>query len=261
MYDSAAFWAGKVLYEQDDYYLDPDLTNVYDVNQPHGPEHIFILSHDRSGANEGNYSKTPLMFMPWVDGSPYYLKYEDGRLVYTTHGWEVYRVTHDFYASFEADDQRGVDLIHDAVYDENGDLVGSIAQGSFTHPFSVKYQDPEFEGDRTSARPFLIRFADIALTYAEAEGPTTEGYEWVNAVRQRAGLDPLESGLDEEAFRAAVLQERNWELCYEGQHLFDLRRTASVTSTVPQAAGLTEDEASFYPIPDREVRLNQELSN
>ncbi len=261
MYDSAAFWAGKVLYEQNDYYLDPDLTNVYDVFQPNGPEHIFILSHDRTGANEGNYSKTPLMFMPWVDGSPYYLKYEDGRLVRSTHGWEVYRVTHDFYASFEADDQRGIDLIHDAVYDENGDLVGSIAQGSFTNPFSVKYQDPDFIGDRTSAKPFLIRFADIALTYAEAAGPVEEGYTWINAVRERAGLDPLESGLDEDAFREAVLQERKWELCYEGQHLFDLRRTAAVTSTVSQAAGLTEDEASFYPLPQREVQLNQELNN
>lgn len=259
MYESAAFWAGKVLNDQNDYFLDPDLTNVYDVNQPHGPEHIFILSHDRSGANEGNYSKTPLMFMPWVDGVPYFLKYEDGRLVKTTHGWEVYRVTPSFYASFHADDQRGIDLIHDQVFDADGNLVGSIDDGTFTHPFTVKFQDPEFEGDRTSARPFLIRFADIALTYAEAVGPTAEGYKWVNAVRARAGLLPLEAGLSVADFRQAVIQERAWELCYEGHHLFDLRRTGSVTTTVPQAAGLSEDEASFYPLPQREQMLNDAL--
>ncbi|GAO29567.1 outer membrane protein [Geofilum rubicundum JCM 15548] len=259
MYESAAFWAGKVMNDQTDYFLDPNLTNVYDVNQPHGPEHIFILSHDRSGANEGNYSKTPLMFMPWVNGVPFFLKYEDGRLVRTTHGWEVYRVSPSFFATFHEDDQRGIDLIHDEVYDADGNVVGSIAQGSFTHPFTVKYQDPEFEGDRTSARPFLIRFADIALTYAEAVGPTTEGYAWVNAVRARAGLQPLEAGLSVADFRQAVIQERAWELCYEGHYLFDLRRTGTVTTKVPQATGLDEDEASFYPLPQREQMLNDAL--
>jgi starch-binding outer membrane protein, SusD/RagB family len=261
MYDSAAYWGAKVLYEQNDYHLDPSLTNVYDVYRPHGPEHIFILNHDRTGANEGNYSKTPLMFMPWVDGNAYYLQYQDGRLVRTTHGWEVYRVTPSFYASFHQDDLRAINLIHDQVYDAQGNVVGSIAQGSFTHPFSVKYQDPDFIGDRTSARPFLIRFADIALTYAEAVGPTNDGYSWVNAVRERAGLEPLPAGLSVADFRKAVIQERAWELCYEGHHLFDLRRTATVTTKVPQAAGLTEDEASFYQLPQREQQLNDALSN
>lgn len=256
MYDSAAYWASRVLHDQDEYFLDPSLTNIYDVNQPHGPEHIFILSHDRTGAQEGNYSKTPLMFMPWVDGSPYYIRFPSGSLLRSTHGWEVFRVANAFRESFHPEDLRSTYLIHDAVFNENGVMVGSIADGSFTNAFTVKFQDPDFIGDRTSARPFLIRFADIALTYAEAAGPTPEGYRQINAVRERAGLDPLAPGISVADFRQAVIQERAWEFCFEGQHLFDLRRMGTVTSTVPQAAHLTEDEASFYPLPQRERMLN-----
>ena len=36
-------------------------------------------------------------------------------------------------------------------------------------------------------------------------------------------------------FRKAVIQERALELAFEGNRLYDLRRTASVTATVPEA--------------------------
>jgi len=60
-----------------------------------------------------------------------------------------------------------------------------------------------------------------------------------------------------------VIQERTWELAYEGHHLYDLRRTASVVATIPAAknAGLSEDEASFYPIPQLELDLNPNINN
>lgn len=261
MYDSAAFWAHKVLYDQNAYALDPDLKNIYDVYAPDGPEHIFILSHDRTGEFEGNYSKTPLMFMPWVDGAPYYLRFSDGSLVYTTNGWEVYRVDQDFIDSYETIDKRRTELIHSAVFDAQGNEVGSVAGGQIPGPFCVKYLDPEFVGQKTSARPFLIRTSDIALTYAEAVGPTANGYFWVNEVRSRAGIANLQPGLNLVDFRQAVLRERRWEFAFEGHYLYDLRRTASVTTNVAAArlAGLTEADAAFYPLPQQELDLNTSI--
>ena len=261
MYDSAAFWSEKVLNDQTAYSLDPDLTHVYDVESPDGSEHIFILSQDRTGLNEGNYSKTPLMFMPWVDGAPFYLKYSDNSLVYTTNGWEVYRVNQDFVNSFEGTDKRRTDLIQSKVYDKDGNEVGSVSGGQITAPFSVKFVDPNFVGQKTSSRPFLIRFSDIALTYAEAAGPTTEGYKWINDVRNRAGINPLPAGMSVKDFRDAVVRERRWEFAFEGQHLYDLRRTASVTKKVPaaMAAGITEAEAAFYSLPQQELDLNTSI--
>ena len=121
--------------------------------------------------------------------------------------------------------------------------------------FSSKYVDPDFIGERPSARPYLIRYSDIALVFAEAAGPD-EGLALVNRIRERAGVPALPEGMGLEEFRTAVIQERALELAFEGNRLYDLRRTASVTSTVPEASKLSEEAAAFYPIPQREIDLN-----
>ena len=119
----------------------------------------------------------------------------------------------------------------------------------------TKYVDPDFIGERTSARPFLIRYSDIALVFAEAAGPD-EGLALVNEIRRRAGIPDLPEGMSLSEFRKAVIQERTLELAFEGNRLYDLRRTASVTTTVPEATKLSEEQAAFYPIPQRELDLN-----
>jgi len=262
MYAKSASYAEKVLKEQTLYGFDNSLSHIYDVHFPEGPEHIWLINQDRTGQNEGNYSKTPLMFLPWADGGPFYVKRPDGTMVYTTNGWEVYRINTDFLATFASFDLRRVELMSDRIYDAAGTEVGSVASGKIPGLFCLKYIDPEFSGQKTSVKPFVIRFTDIALTYAEAVGPTADGYNWMNKVRQRAGLNPLDAGLSVADFRKAVLQERAWEFCYEGSHLYDLRRTASVISTIPaaKAAGLTEDQASFYGIPQVEKDLNPNIN-
>lgn len=262
MYGKAAEYAGKVLNEQNAYSLDPDLFNIYDVNTAERLEHIWQINMDRTGEREGNYSKTPLMFMPWGDGQPFYVKLQDGTLVYTTNGWEVYRINSDFLATFENYDRRRTELIQDAIYDADGNEVGSVASGKIPGAYSIKYVDPDFVGQKTSVKPFMIRFSDIALVYSEAVGPTVDGLKWINNIRVRANLTPLPAGMSLNDFRKAVLQERVLELAYEGQHLYDLRRTASVVSTVPkaQAAGITEDEAAFYAIPQMELDLNPNIN-
>ena len=60
-----------------------------------------------------------------------------------------------------------------------------------------------------------------------------------------------------------VVRERSWEFAFEGNRLYDLRRKAMVTKVDPNAksAGITEAEAAFYPIPQREVDLNPNLRN
>ncbi|MFA6335985.1 MAG: RagB/SusD family nutrient uptake outer membrane protein, partial [Bacteroidales bacterium] len=105
MYDSAAYYAHKVLYDQSEYFMDTSLLNIYDIDAPDGPEHIFIMSMDRTGSSEGEYSKIGMMFHPWVDGSPYYLKNPDGTYTYATNGWEVFQTTTEFYNSFAETDR------------------------------------------------------------------------------------------------------------------------------------------------------------
>ena len=260
MYDSAAYYSGKVLNDQTEYSLDPELTHIYDVYAPNGPEHIFIMSMDRTGQNEGNYSKIAMMFQPWVDGVPYYIKNPDGSLIYTTNGWEVFKTTTAFYNTFAANDKRKTDLLVTNVYNKDGVVTGTLGS-NFSYAFTRKYVDPEFVGQKSSAKPYLIRFSDVVLIYAEAVGPTTEGYNWINQIRSRANLQDITPGLGVADFRKAVVQERAWELAFEGQRLYDLRRKAMVTTTDPRAtaAGITEAQAAFYSIPQMEIDLNPNL--
>ena len=76
----------------------------------------------------------------------------------------------------------------------------------------------------------LIRYAEILLMYAEAMnefgGPTQEVYDAVEAIRQRAGLNPyqLPTGLSQDDMRKAIQQERRVEFAFEAQRFWDVRR-------------------------------------
>lgn len=255
MYRLAEEWSRKVVFDYPGIYgFDDDLRAIYDVEKPDGPEHIFIMAIDRSGTDEGMYSKIPLQFLPNNGSAPIYIKYSDGSLQRGNgNGWGVFLIEDSFAEqTYMAADKRRTELIHRDIYDEQGNVVPPSPVRGY---FSSKYVDPDFIGERTSARPYLIRYSDIALVFAEAAGPD-EGLALVNRIRERAGIPDLPAGMGLEEFRTAVIQERALELAFEGNRLYDLRRTASVTSTVPEASKLSEEEAAFYPIPQRELDLN-----
>ena len=253
--------------EQTTYAFDPDLMHIYDVQYPDGPEHIFIMSMDRTGENEGQYSKISKMYIPYIAGGTVYLKQGDEDVLIPTHdGWSEYRTNIGFYNTmFEAGDLRKDWLICSQVYDVDGNVTAAYPGGNgvtaLSYPFCRKYIDPEFVGDKTSTKPFLMRYSDIALTYAEAAGPTDKAYELVNAIRNRAGLPDAPAGMDKANFRQYVIMERVRELAFEGNITYDMRRTGrlhTVQALVGQ--GVTnEEDVLFYPIPSIETDLNPNI--
>ncbi len=74
----------------------------------------------------------------------------------------------------------------------------------------------------------LYRLAEAYLGYAEAinesQGPTEEAYQYINLVRQRAGIPDLTPGLTKEQMREAIQQERRVEFNCEGIRFHDVRR-------------------------------------
>lgn len=77
----------------------------------------------------------------------------------------------------------------------------------------------------------VSRYAEILLDFAEAQnevsGPTSEVYQAVEEVRQRAGLNPyqLPTGLTKDQMRDAIWAERRVELACEEMHrFFDIKR-------------------------------------
>lgn len=73
----------------------------------------------------------------------------------------------------------------------------------------------------------LIRYAEVLLTYAEAEnedvGPAN-AYAAMNAIRTRAGMPNLPSGLTKDEMRQRIRHERRVEMAFEGLRYMDLRR-------------------------------------
>ena len=73
-----------------------------------------------------------------------------------------------------------------------------------------------------------IRLGEIYLNAAEAineyEGPTQECYKYIDAIRDRAGLPGLASGLSKEQMRECIRHERRIELAFEVHRFFDVRR-------------------------------------
>ena len=99
---------------------------------------------------------------------------------------------------------------------------------------SAKYIDPSSTDGSGSNNIFLIRLADVMLMIAEAanevnNGPTAEAYEMINAVHERStGEADFYNGLDYNAFRTALYNERRWELYFEGHGLRDGQRFFSI---------------------------------
>lgn len=263
-YAEAAKWAAEVVDnpEQTVYGFDDNLLDIYDVEKPTGPEHLFLMSMDRTGESEGQYSKISKMYLAYISGATIYLKQGDTEQMIPTHdGWGEYRTALSFYEAFEAGDRRHDWLIVDKVYDNDGNVVASTADGKLDYPFCRKFIDPSFQGDKTSTRPFLLRYSDVALIYAEAAGPTAKAYELVDFIRNRAGLGALKPGLGKEEFREKILDERRFEMAFEGDRCYDLRRWNRLHTDIAEARGqgLSAEQLVFYPIPSVESDLNPNL--
>ncbi|RWY50860.1 RagB/SusD family nutrient uptake outer membrane protein [Mucilaginibacter gilvus] len=113
----------------------------------------------------------------------------------------------------------GPDAVHLGTttgYYTNKMLSPNAVANDFTHPT-----------DRVLP---LIRYAEILLNYAEAaneyDGPTSQVYAAVQAIRQRAGLNPyqLPAGLSQAAMRDVIRNERRIELAFEEHRFWDVRR-------------------------------------
>ena len=208
-----------------------------------GPEHIFSVQY-LAGVQGSNLNE-----LFGVRGAP---------SPYT--GFSAAWVDESFANSFAEEDQRKPVSILEVYINRDGDTVD-------IEPHVLKYFNPDgpSPGDTDTDWP-VIRYADILLMYAEAlnnvnNGPNAAAYDAVNQVRARAGVGPLPAGLGQAAFSDALLQERAWELCFEGHRWFDLRRFDQLVP-VMNAYGqpIQAPKHLLFPIPQRELDVNNELS-
>lgn len=185
-----------------------------------------------------------------------------------------------WYGQGKLDDSKPDDLLF--VSCKNGQPAAPINLGSYsiTGYFVKKlvhYESIIGTGNTFTAKAYpwpMIRLSNLYLLYAEAlnelEGqPTPEVYQWIDAVRERAGLLPVATAWEtystnpgkyrsKEGMREIIQQERLNEMAFEGQRFWDLRRWKRCMTELNQPVigwDLSQPDAlSYYR---KRINLNQ----
>lgn len=128
-----------------------------------------------------------------------------------------------------------------------------IIRNHFNQPEQPNYGDSDLN-------MLLIRYAEVLLIYAEASyelGETAVAFDYLNKIRNRAGLDALSSSdID---FKEALIEERRIEFFGEGHRFFDLRRWEMDMEILGKLGYGEEDR--YLPYPQQELDINPDLIN
>ncbi len=255
-WENAALYAKKVI-DSNQYALWDDFADVFKLSSRNGKEAVFSVGFGDAGG--------AIIF--WEVGQflvrllPSQLSDEG---VINAQGWQI--PTQNLYDAYEPEDRRRAVTF---VTEVNG------PNGTYTiRPYIQKYWDraAEPKGNETSNDFPVIRYSDVLLMYAEANnelGQAGIAHEYINMVRKRARFNgttyenavPDYSGLNKDQMRQAIIKERRLEFVAEGQRWFDLARTGTLETLVPQAKPGVTPAAKHYkfPLPQREVDLNPNL--
>ena len=170
----------------------------------------------------------------------------------------------DKVANKEVYDSEGNAFDGTEVYQEGeGWTLAKLTKFTFVTDRKQKNSDFHFP---------LLRLPDIMLIYAEAVnelngGPDAEAYNQVNRIRTRANAT-LFSGMNQNEFRSAVLEERARELAYEADRRYDLFRWG-IYLGVMNAIDMDEHNVTkrrlernlLYPLPISEVNANDKIDS
>lgn len=140
---------------------------------------------------------------------------------------------------------------------------------------NAKYSDPLATSPNGAGNDYpWYKYSDVLLWYAEAEsrvkgGPDASAMEALNQVHRRAyGYDPTlpspvdfqVSNYDTQSFLDLVIQERNYETCFESKRWLDLKRLGIAKQVILSVKGITvADKFLLWPIPVVEMAYNKAL--
>jgi len=240
------------------YKLESDYAKIWDINNEKNGELIFVLpaSSEEITANSNIY-RAHVLPGDWISMS--------GSKVVAYSG---YRVPWSVYDKFDKTDTRLSTLFKDYYIMKNGvpTLVDGRRTGRLRNgALPLKYgEDRKSDGLFTGNDVVLIRYADILLLRAEAlneiNGLNQESIDLINQIRNRAfqnnvaKLVTLAQFTSKEALRDYILQERQFELLFEGERREDLIRQGKYIQFA-QARGVTGavDYKVRYPLPSSAI--------
>lgn len=163
-----------------------------------------------------------------------------------------FRIYDEFYNSFEESDKRKELMITKYVNNSNVEinLLGSDNIRSFKY-----WPDQNHVGAAHGNDIPEIRLADIYLSLAEAlnelQYPSQEALQYINIVRNRAGLENLTYAIisSKELMRDQILLERGHEFYNEGHRRIDLIRMGKFISDAIRRGKPAKPHHTVFPIP------------
>jgi len=247
-YDDALY-----VVEHGNYTLTPSLTTLFDLNNRYGDESLFEFTFNTvKGDNQLN-----LFFLPGSNTNFYGRSLSDPATndtsISTGSNNNMIVVTKEFFdlhqARYPGDPRINATYIHTRWFSNShsptpGQQTNiypqTIGTGANSFPYCKKHLDYQADAVQSSKNFVVLRYADVLLTLAEAaneiDRPTGEIFGYVNQVLDRArnsisgatqpaDWDDATPDLDsKEGRRAAILQERLFELHGEGSDFFETRR-------------------------------------
>ena len=131
----------------------------------------------------------------------------------------------------------------------NGDLRKPTLIAVYQNQLYVKkYLFPVTLNDDGESDWPILRYADILLMLAEAQGYTQPSLDLINATRQRAGLGLLTMAntTSVSQFEQALSTERRIEFAFENQRWFDLVRYNTTLTTITAEQSIKDHYAEEY---------------
>ncbi|QEC52359.1 putative outer membrane starch-binding protein [Anseongella ginsenosidimutans] len=259
----------KEVIEMPEHHLMPDYQQVFGPSNEFNPESLFEWQGDRNLAPVGEHSPLGAFTMPrgikmFEEQGPS----DGGSIVSTVEYFNLYQ---------EQDYRRESTFVTEGTTFDGEYLTWQ----QFVNPYPapcLKYVDrtaTSRNGFEWGGNFIVLRLADLYLMRAEAlneiNGPTSEAYAMINAIRERTrnrdgdstSAFPADvSGLDKAAFRDTILRERAVELGFEGHRWFDLVRTGRLVETIKSIDSdyPVSEKHRLFPIPPDELILNEKLT-
>ncbi|MFA5327577.1 MAG: RagB/SusD family nutrient uptake outer membrane protein [Prolixibacteraceae bacterium] len=235
------------------YGLESDYKNVFALANEHGKEYVFSLECE-SKIGLGRDFPT---FTGIRNGDQTKLG-----------GWSSLTATVSFFNSMAATDKRRDKTFVISYYGYANPTQLYTYPGNISLPHFNKFIDmTDINATGTADYAMnlpICRYADVLLMQSEAEneanGPSSNAVEGINIVRDRAGLTPLNPGdYSKATLRDAILQERAWEFCEEGQAYFDLKRMDGIIKRITPLGFAPSEKHYVFPIPQAEMDVNPNL--
>jgi hypothetical protein len=183
-------------------------------------------------------------------------------------GWDDFFAEINFFNSFPEGTRKDITFRTEFKL-ADGSLI-PWEESQTKHPYYGKFWVKGDIKTVASNLPFvMMRYAHVLTIYAEAkarsEGPDQLAYDALNALRERAGLAPV-NGLTAAEFADAVVAERAWEFAGERTRWFDLVRLELVEEAnankhewdLEPITTITKDDYVF-PLPLSEILANPNL--